>query len=51
MLMQMQMKCKILLVNAWEVNLFIIPKELWASLEYVPILKGSSNCFTDTTYK
>ncbi|CAD8196291.1 unnamed protein product [Paramecium octaurelia] len=25
--------------------------KLWASLEYVPILKGSSNCFTDTTYK
>ncbi|CAD8191582.1 unnamed protein product [Paramecium pentaurelia] len=25
--------------------------KLWASLEYVPILKESSNCFTDTTYK
>ncbi|CAD8094550.1 unnamed protein product [Paramecium primaurelia] len=25
--------------------------KLWASLEYVPILKGISNCFTDTTYK
>ncbi|CAD8112645.1 unnamed protein product [Paramecium primaurelia] len=24
---------------------------LWASLEYVPILKEKSNCFTDTTFK
>ncbi|CAK65657.1 unnamed protein product (macronuclear) [Paramecium tetraurelia] len=24
---------------------------LWASLEYVPILTGNSNCFTNTTFK
>jgi hypothetical protein len=24
---------------------------MWASLEYVPILKDESKCFTDTTYK
>lgn len=45
------MKFKMLLEIEWEVHNILIILELWACLEYVPVLKEPSNCFTNTTYK